>query len=106
MTPETIDLRQVILGQQETLQAYASRLSEDDNEAHELFQFAMRTALEREARPPEGGDVKLWLFRLMRNAFHSVARRQAISRERRAVGQQWRADRATAFSLASKGQVA
>ncbi|HWF76018.1 MAG TPA: hypothetical protein VN694_02465 [Caulobacteraceae bacterium] len=105
MTPETIDLRQAILGLQEPLQAYANRLSEDDDEARELFQFTMRTALEDEARPPEGSDVKLWLFGLMRNAFHSVARRRATSRERGAAGQQWRADRAEVFVLAAKGRL-
>jgi hypothetical protein len=41
----------------------------------------------------------------MRNAFHSVARRQATSRERGAAAQQWRADRAEAFILAPKARL-
>lgn len=102
MTSELIDLRQEILGLQEPLQAYASRLSDDDEEARELFQFTMRAALDDEARPAEGNDTRLWLFGLMRRAFHSVARRQAASRERGSAGQQWRADRAEAFVLAAK----
>jgi len=104
MTPEVIDLRQVILDLQGPLQTYANRLTEDDDEARELFQFTLRTALGGEARPPEGGDTKLWLFGLMRQAFHSVARRRATSRERGSAGQQWRADRAEVFVLAAKGQ--
>jgi DNA-directed RNA polymerase specialized sigma24 family protein len=102
MTPDLTDLREEILGLQGPLQVYASRLSEDDEEARDLFHFAMRTALDGGARPPEGHDTKLWLFGLMRQAFHSVARRRAASRERGAAGQQWRADRAEVFVLAAK----
>ena len=105
MTPDLIDLRQTILGLQPQLQTYAAGLSEDDDEARELLQFTMLSALDGGARPPDGGDIKLWLFGLMRNAFHSVARRRATSRERGAAGQQWRADRADVFVLAAKGRV-
>jgi len=103
MTPEVIDLRQVILGLQEPLQTYADRLSKDDDEARELLQYTLRTALDGDARPPDGGDTKLWVFGLMRQAFHSVARRRASLRERGSAGQQWRADRAEVFLLAAKG---
>lgn len=106
MTPETIDLRQEILGLQGPLQAYATGLAENDDEARELFQFTMRTALDGGARPPDGSDTKLWLFGLMRNAFHSVARRRETLRERGAAGRQWRADRAAVFVLAAKGRLA
>ena len=102
MTPDIFDLRREILGLQGPLQTYATRLSEDDDEARELFQFTMRTALDGEGRPPDGGDTKLWLFGLMRNAFHSVARRRETLRERGSAGQQWRADRAEVFVLAAK----
>lgn len=105
MTPEVIDLRQQILGLQGPLQAYATRLSEDEDEARELFQFTMRTALDGGARPPQGGDTKLWLFGLMRRAFHSVARRRGAQRERGSAGQQWRADRAEVFVLAAKARL-
>lgn len=103
MLPETIDLRQEILGLQGPLQDYANRLAEDDAGARDLFDFTMRMALDDEARPPEGHDTKLWLFGLMRQAFHSVARRRGASRGRGFAGQQWRADRAEAFILAAKG---
>ena len=102
MTP---DLHQRILGLQEQLRTYAAGLSEDDHEAHELFQFTMRSALDGGARPPAGGDTKLWLFGLMRNAFHSVARRREMMRERGSAGQQWRADRAEVFVIAAKGRL-
>ena len=103
MITKTVDLRQEILGLQGLLRAYAAGLSEDDDEARELFQFTMRTALDGDAHPPEGGDTKLWLFGLMRNAFHSVARRRETLRERGAAGRQWRADRAEGFVRAAKG---
>ncbi len=100
----TSDLPQEILGLQGMLQACASRLCEDDDEAFELFQLTMRTALELGARPPDGGDTRRWLYGLMRNAFHSVARRRTTLRGRGAAGQQWRADRAEVFVLAAKRQ--
>ncbi len=96
MIPE---LRQEILGLEGPLLTYAAQLCDDAEEARDLVRSTLRTALEGGA-PPGPGDTRLWLFRLMRNAFHSVARRQAMSRERRAAGQQWRADRAAAFVLA------
>ena len=102
MTEEMSELRQEILGLEGPLQIYANRLSEDDNEARDLVQFAMRTALDGASHPPEGGDTRLWLFSLMRQAFHSVARRRAASRERGSAGQQWRADRAEVFVLAAR----
>ena len=105
MTSELIDLRQEILALEAPLQTYAARLAEDDDEARELFQFTMRAALDGEARPPDGRDTRLWLFGLMRNAFHSVARRRTTLRERGATGQQWRGDRAEVFILAAKARL-
>jgi len=97
MTPQ---LRDEILGLEGPLLTYAAQVCDDAEEARDLVQLTLRTALEGAARPRAGGDTRLWLFGLMRNSYHSVARRQAISRERRAAGQQWRADRAAAFLLA------
>jgi DNA-directed RNA polymerase specialized sigma24 family protein len=100
-----IDLRQDILALEGPLLTYATQLCEDADEARDLVELTLRTALDGEARPPAGGSTKLWLFGRMRNAFHSVARRQAISRERGGAGQQWRADRAEVFVLAAKGRL-
>ncbi|HEY1426873.1 MAG TPA: hypothetical protein VGF50_09400 [Caulobacteraceae bacterium] len=105
MTPEKIALRQEILGLEGPLLTYAVQVCEDPEEARTLVELTLRTALDGEP-PRVGGDTRLWLFGLMRNAFHSVARRQSIMRERRAVGQQWRADRAAAIILTAKGRSA
>jgi DNA-directed RNA polymerase specialized sigma24 family protein len=105
MIQEMTDLREDILALEGRLLTYAVQLCEDADEARDLVAFTIRTALDDEARPPAGGDTKRWLFGRMRNAFHSVARRRAISRERGAAGQQWRADRAEAFILSAKGRL-
>jgi DNA-directed RNA polymerase specialized sigma24 family protein len=97
MTPE---LRHEILALEGPLLTYAAQVCDDAEEARDLVQLTLRTALDGAARPRAGADTRLWLFGLLRNAFHSVARRQAVSRERRASAQQWRADRAAAFMLA------
>lgn len=103
MTPQ---LRHEILGLEGSLLTYAAQVCEDAEEARGLVELTLRTALNGESQPRAGGDTRLWLFGLIRNAFHSVARRQAISRERRGAGQQWRGDRAAAFSLTPEGQTA
>ncbi len=100
-----IDLRDEILGLQEPLRTYATCLSLDEDEARELFEFTMKTALDGEERPRESADTRLWLFCQMRRAFHSVARRRATLRERGSAGQQWRADRAEVFVLAARAKV-
>ena len=104
MTPDVIDLREEIFGLEGPLQTFAARLSQDDEEARELFDFTMKTALDDGACPPEGADTRLWLFCLMRQAFHSVARRRATSRERGSAGQQWRPDRAEVFVVAARAR--
>src|SRR5690242_15019332 len=76
MTPE---LRDEIAGLEGPLLTYATQVCDDAEEARDLVQLTLRTALDGAERP-KAGDTRLWLFRLMRNAFHSVARRQAISR--------------------------
>jgi DNA-directed RNA polymerase specialized sigma24 family protein len=93
------DLRNEILDLEGPLLTYAIQVCESADEARDLVQLTLRTALDGEARPPVGRNTKLWLFGLMRNALHSVVRRQAISRERGGAGQQWRADRANAIIL-------
>jgi DNA-directed RNA polymerase specialized sigma24 family protein len=102
MTTDILDLRQEILGLEPSLLSYAGRLARDDNEARELVEFTMRTALESGAPPSGAGATRIWLYGLMRSAFHSVARRQTTARERGAPNRQWRADRAEAFTLDAK----
>ena len=97
MTPE---LRLEILGLEGPLLSYAVQVCDSAEEARGLVELTLRTALDGVECPRAGADTRLWLFGLMRNAFHSVARRQAVSRERRAGGQQWSAERAAAFMLA------
>lgn len=97
MTPE---LRHEILALEGPLLTYAAQVCDDPEEARDLVQLTLRSALDAGACPRAGGDTRLWLFALMRHAFHSVARRQGISKERRATAQQWRAERAAAFTLA------
>ena len=104
MTREMITLRQEIDALQQPLEVYAARLAGDDDEARDLVRFTLHTALDDRTRLPDG-DTKLWLFALMRQAFHSVARRRATLRERGSAGQQWRADRAEVFVQAEKARL-
>jgi len=99
------DLRDDILGLEGPLLIYATEACESVDEAKDLVRRTLQIALDGGVRPPAGGDTKLWLFGLMRNAFHSVARRQSISRERGAAGQQWRADRANAIIHSAKAEL-
>jgi DNA-directed RNA polymerase specialized sigma24 family protein len=101
MTADPFVLRQDILALEAPLLIYARRMAADEPEAHELVRLTLETALEGEARPPADGDPKIWLYGLMRSAFHSVARRRATSRERGSAGRQWQPDRAQAFIQAA-----
>ncbi|MBV9993797.1 MAG: hypothetical protein JO127_01165 [Caulobacteraceae bacterium] len=96
------DLSREVLSLEGRLLTYAIHLSKDEAEARELVQHTLRNALNGEAHPPPGGDTQLWLFGLMRNAFHSVVRRRNSLRERGSAGRQWRADRAEAFIYAKE----
>ena len=83
MTPQVERLRQEILQLQPALMECATRLSRDDNEAHHLVHLTMVEAFAAgETRADDGADTRLWLFGLLRVAFHSVARRRTARQER------------------------
>lgn len=94
------DLRQEILALQPALRAFADRLTQDDNEAHSLVHLTVVEAMKDQ--PDRAGDetrdTRLWLFSILRGAFHSVARRREQQRRRGAPTTVWNADRAAAFA--------
>jgi len=99
MSTLTIDPRAQILASEATLLAYAGRLTADDREARDLVQLTLQAALD-DARLGEGGAPvsETRLFGLLRGAFHSVARRRSMQRERGSAGRLWQPDRAEAFA--------
>jgi DNA-directed RNA polymerase specialized sigma24 family protein len=94
------DLRQEILALQPALRAFADRLTQDDNEAHSLVDLTMVEAMKDQPAlaGDETRDTRLWLFSILRGAFHSVARRREQQRRRGAPTTVWNADRAAAFA--------
>jgi DNA-directed RNA polymerase specialized sigma24 family protein len=94
------DLRREILALQPALRAFADRLTPDDNEAHGLVHLTVLEALadRPERTAADQRDTRLWLFGLLRGAFHSVARRRELQRRRGAPTTVWNADRAAAFA--------
>ncbi len=85
---------------QPALRAFADRLTEDDNEADSLVSLTVAEALKDQ--PERAGDdprdTRLWLYSILRGAFHSVARRREQQRRRGAPTTVWNADRAAAFA--------
>jgi len=100
MSTQTIDPRTQILASEATLLAYAGRLTSDEREARDLVQLTLQAALEDDAGVADGRAPvsEARLFGLLRGAFHSVARRRAMQRERSSVGRLWQPDRAEAFA--------
>jgi len=94
------DLRQEILALQPALRAFADRLTEDDTEAHSLVCLTVAEALKNQAERVSDvpRDTRLWLYSILRGAFHSVARRRELQRRRGAPTTVWNADRAAAFA--------
>ncbi|MFC3125537.1 RNA polymerase sigma factor [Pseudoroseomonas globiformis] len=78
-----------------TLHRYARALAGDPDLARDLWQEAAARALA--ARPPRGteAEARVWLFRILRNAFLDATRHARVAREHRAAeealaGQEWR----------------
>jgi DNA-directed RNA polymerase specialized sigma24 family protein len=94
------DLRQEILALQPDLRAFADRLTQDDNEAHSLVHLTVIEALkdQPERAADDERDTRLWLYSILRGAFHSVARRREQQRRRGAPTTVWNPDRAAAFA--------
>jgi DNA-directed RNA polymerase specialized sigma24 family protein len=94
------DLRQEILALQPVLRAFADRLTQDDNEALSLVDLTMVEAMkdQPERASPDERDTRLWLFGILRGAYHSVARRRDQQRKRGAPATTWNASRAAAFA--------
>jgi RNA polymerase sigma-70 factor (ECF subfamily) len=67
------------------LHRYARALAGDPDLARDLWQEAATRALA--ARPPRGGDAqaRVWLFRILRNAFLDVVRHARVARDHRAA---------------------
>jgi len=98
MSPARQTLRQEILALQPALMRSAARLTGDANEAHDLVHLTMVEAFALGETRNGGGDVRVWMFGLLRGAFHSIARRRAVRQERgrQAVERQLQRDAALA----------
>jgi DNA-directed RNA polymerase specialized sigma24 family protein len=82
MSPHNQTIRQEILDLQPDLMQTAGRLTGDDNEAHNLVHMTMIEAFSLSEARENGDDTRVWMFGLLRGAFHSVARRRAVRQER------------------------
>jgi DNA-directed RNA polymerase specialized sigma24 family protein len=83
MSVQSERLRQEILELQPALMLSAVRLTGDDNEAHNLVHRTMIDALALcETCGADSGDSRVWMFGLLRNTFHSIARRRSVRQER------------------------
>jgi hypothetical protein len=74
--------REAILALAPELTASALRMSQDEHEADQLVALIISQALADPDRAGNGDGVRVWLFGLLRSAFHSVERRR-ISRQPR-----------------------
>jgi RNA polymerase sigma-70 factor (ECF subfamily) len=91
------------------LHRYARALAGDPDLARDLWQEAAARALA--ARPPRGteAEARVWLFRILRNAFLDMARRTRVAQDHRAeeealAGQEWTGGDA-AFAQVAVAQV-
>ncbi len=94
------DLRQEILALQPALRAFADRLTQDGAEADSLVQLTVVEAMKDQPDRSAGDtrETQVWLYSILRGAFHSVARRRDQQRRRGAPTTVWNADRAAAFA--------
>jgi len=81
---------------------FALRHAEDDLEAAALVDLVLDQASSQMALAPFRGDVRLYLFSLMRAAFHSVERRRQFNPLRRGAARPWNAGRAAAYALPTR----
>lgn len=63
------------------LRGYARSLSVSADAAEELVQDAVERALRSEGRPEDIGDLRPWMFRVIRNLHYDELRRARVRRE-------------------------
>jgi hypothetical protein len=81
---------------------FALRQAEDDLEAAALVDLVLDQASSQLELAPLRGDLRLYLFSLMRAAFHSVERRRQFNPLRRGAARPWNAGRAAAYALPAR----
>jgi len=83
--PATHDRRQQILALEPRLLDCASSLTPDVNLAQALVRDTLKAARDADYGSAEGGDPGVWVFRLLRQRFHSLGRDGDRRRSRRAL---------------------
>jgi len=63
------------------LRAYARSLTGQRDTADDLLQDALERALRAETRPRRRGDLRFWLFRVIRNLHYDELRKLRVRRE-------------------------
>jgi DNA-directed RNA polymerase specialized sigma24 family protein len=83
MTTMIHDRRQEILALEPRLLGCAEALTHDAGEAQALVRQTFKLAKDRNYGLAEGGNPEVWIFRLLRQRFHSVERDRDSRRDRR-----------------------
>src|SRR5436190_10961659 len=78
MTRSPTDLQLAIEALRPDLDAFAARLSPDPGEAARLVSLVITAASDEASLEERSGDLRPWLFGLMRAAFHSEERRRRL----------------------------
>jgi DNA-directed RNA polymerase specialized sigma24 family protein len=84
MTIQAQDRRQQILALEPRLLGCADAMTRDVHEARALVQDTLAAAQERGYGEADASTAQTWLFRLMRQRFHSVERDRDYRRSRSA----------------------
>ena len=108
MSLPTDALRLEVLALQPALRTFADSLTDDDGEALELVHLTMLEALgeQPDGDVDEDRNTRVWLYGILRGAFHSVARRRALRRTRGSPGGGWNAGRAAVFAAGPEAAAA
>ena len=99
MTRSAADFQLEIEALRPDLDAFAGRLSADPGEAARLVSLVITAASEEASQEERAGDLRPWLFGLMRAAFHSVERRRRLDRTQRMPDRPWNAAQVAVYAL-------
>jgi len=83
MTAMIDDRRQEMMALEPRLLGVAETLTRDPDEALTLVRQTLKLARERNYGLADGGNPEVWIFRLLRQRFHSVERDRDSRRDRR-----------------------
>jgi len=104
MTTTMQDRREALDQLEPRLRAWADALTHDAAEAHALVDETLAIARTQRVGPPDADALQAWLFRLLRQRFHSLERGQDYRRSRRSLAAE--KDFARKRLIAALGQTA